>query len=341
MPAIPPFPPAPPPDPAVLRFFSAGDVARAVSMADAIARVREAFVDLSAGRARVPPRTRIDVADRDGTVLYMPSHLPIRGVLAVKVVSTFQRNPAAGLPLIHALVVVNDAATGRPVAVMDGERLTALRTAAAGGLATELLAVPAASVCAVFGAGVQGRALLEAVCAVRPIRRSLVFDPDGARAAVFCREMRERLRIDVAPAESPAALREADVICTATTSAEPVFAHANVKPGAHINAIGAYKPTDREIPEDTVTAARRVADQREACLAEAGDIVIPLRKGLLPPDPIDAEIGEIAAGDKPGRRDAREITLFKSVGTAVQDAALAALVLERAGHLGLGVPLGL
>jgi ornithine cyclodeaminase/alanine dehydrogenase-like protein (mu-crystallin family) len=172
-----------------LWFLSREDVERALTVKEAIPLVREAFVQLSSKRACVPLRTRIDVTDRHGTVLYMPAYFPAREILAVKVVSLFKDNPAAGLPLIHALVVVNDARTGRPIAVMDGEGLTAIRTAAASGLATELLARREAEVAAIFGAGVQGRTQLEAVCAVRPIARAYVFDPDSERAAAFCREM--------------------------------------------------------------------------------------------------------------------------------------------------------
>ena len=319
-----------------LRFLSREDVERALTVKDAIPLVREAFVQLSSKRACVPLRTRIDVTERHGTVLYMPAYFPAREILAVKVVSLFKDNPAAGLPLIHALVVVNDARTGRPLAVMDGEALTAIRTAAASGLATELLARREAEVAAIFGAGVQGRTQLEAVCAVRPIARAYVFDPDAQRAAAFCREMGEKLSLAISAADSPEQLQNADVICTATTSSTPVFAHQDVKPGAHINAIGAYKPGEREIPEATVRVARIVVDQREACLAEAGDLVIPLAQGLITPDHLHAEIGEIAAGRKTGRGSDTEITLFKSVGNAIQDAAVASQALERARALGLG-----
>jgi ornithine cyclodeaminase/alanine dehydrogenase-like protein (mu-crystallin family) len=319
-----------------LRFFSAEDVGRAVSVKEAIPLVREAFIQLSSQQACVPLRTKIDVTRHEGTVLYMPVYLPARELLVVKVVSLFKNNEAAGLPLIHATVMVNDARTGCTIAVMDGERLTAIRTAAATALATDLLARRETEVAAIFGAGVQGRAQLEALCAVRPIREVYVFDRDLERAEVFCREMGEKLSLALIVADSPSQLIHADVVCTVTTWPTPVFAHENVKPGAHINALGAYKPAEREIPGATVCAARLVVDQRSACLSEAGDIVIPLQQGLITPDHIYAEIGEIAAGHKPGRCSDTEITLFKSVGNAIQDAAVASRVLERADMLGLG-----
>jgi ornithine cyclodeaminase/alanine dehydrogenase-like protein (mu-crystallin family) len=276
------------------------------------------------------------VAAHGGTVLYMPAYLPGSELFGVKVVSLFRDNPAAGLPLIQAVVLVCDGRNGRPVAVMDGERLTALRTGAASGLATDLLARRDATVVAVFGAGTQGRTQLEAVCAVRPITQAYVFDRDRARADAFCREMRDKLSLPIGVADSPAVLRAADIVCTVTTSPTPVFAHEDLKPGVHINAIGAYKPAEREIPAATVCASKLVVDQREACLSEPGDIVIPLQEGLIRPDHIYAEIGEIAAGLKRGRTSDSEITLFKSVGNAVQDLAAAAEILANAQRLGLG-----
>jgi len=201
----------------MLRFFSAEDVGRAVSVKEAIPLVREAFIQLSSQQACVPLRTKIDVTRREGTVLYMPVYLPARELLVVKVVSLFKNNEAAGLPLIHATVMVNDARTGCTIAVMDGERLTAIRTAAATALATDLLARRETEVAAIFGAGVQGRAQLEALCVVRPIREVYVFDRDLERAEVFCREMGEKLSLALIAANSPSQLLHADVICTVTT----------------------------------------------------------------------------------------------------------------------------
>ncbi|HID88469.1 MAG TPA: hypothetical protein EYP52_01970, partial [Anaerolineae bacterium] len=270
--------------------------------------------------------------------LFMPGYLAEDDRMAVKIVSVFNDNPAKGLPLIHALVVVVDAETGAPTAVMDGTYLTALRTGAASGAATDLLAREDARVAAIFGAGVQGRTQLEAVCAVRPIETAWVYDVDPERAATYAKEMADRLGIPIHVASTPAeAVRAADVICTATTAAAPVFDDADVRPGTHINAIGAYTPQMQEIPAETVVRAKVVIDHREASLAEAGDLIIPLQQGLIAEDHIWAELGEIAAGLKPGRTDPGEITLFKSVGVAVQDVAAAAAVLEAAKRLGLGV----
>ncbi|MCY3021026.1 MAG: hypothetical protein NTW87_18585 [Planctomycetota bacterium] len=319
-----------------LRFLSGADVDRALSMEQAIAAMREAFIQLSTGQAVAPLRAKTEIPSHNGTALYMPAYVPAHEVFGVKVVSLFKDNPAAGLPLIHALVMVFDAHNGRPVAVMDGERLTALRTGAASGLATDLLARRTAEIAAIFGAGTQARTQLRAVCAVRPIKQAYVFDKDRSRAEGFCREMNRTLSIPVVVADSQELLGRADVVCTATTSSTPVFRHGDLKPGAHINAVGAYKPTEREIPGETVRAATVVVDQRDACLAEAGDIAMPLKQGLITAGHIHAEIGEIAAKQKPGRTSDSEITLFKSVGNAVQDLAAASRILANARTMGLG-----
>jgi len=228
---------------------------------------------------------------------------------------------------------------------MDGTYLTALRTGAASGAATDLLARPDAHVAAVFGAGAQGRTQLEAVCQVRDIHRAWVFDVNTEAAARYADEMRSRggrIPNDVRVASSPTeAVREADVICTATTSRAPVFADGDLRPGVHINAIGAFTPQMQEIPGEAVRRARVVVGSREACWAEAGDLIIPRDQGLITESHVYAELGEIVAGVKPGRASADEVTLFKSVGNAVQDVSVAREVLIQAEQLGLGVEVAL
>ncbi|MBE9508675.1 MAG: hypothetical protein IMY86_11575, partial [Chloroflexi bacterium] len=307
-----------------MRVLSHEDVRRALPMRQAIEAVKRAFVQLSTGQADVPLRVPLEVGRHNGVTLFMPAYLSADDQMAVKIVSVFNDNPAKGLPLIHALVVVVDATTGEPAAVMDGTYLTALRTGAASGAATELLARQDAHTAAIFGAGAQGRTQLEAVCAVRSIQRAWVYDAMPERAAAYAAEMSQHLSLPVEVAQAPAqAVRQADVICTATTSSSPVFDDADVRPGTHINAVGAYTPQMQEIPAQTVLRAKVVIDHREASLAEAGDLLIPLRQGLMDETHIHAELGEIAAGLKPGRTSPEEITLFKSVGVAVQDVAAA------------------
>ncbi|MBU0705095.1 MAG: hypothetical protein KKC18_14655 [Chloroflexi bacterium] len=325
-----------------MRILSGQDIRQALPMRQAIEVMKSAFAQLSAGQADVPLRTALDVPRHSGVTLFMPGYLAADDQMAVKIVSVFYDNPAKGLPLIHALVVVVDATTGAPVAVMDGTYLTALRTGAASGAATDLLARQDARTVAIFGAGAQGRTQLEAVCAVRSIEEAWVYDALGEQAQVYAAEMSERLALPVRVAETPAeAVRQADVICTATTSSSPVFDDADVRPGTHINAVGAYTPQMQEIPAETVLRAKVVIDHHEASLAEAGDLLIPMQQGLMTREHIYAELGEIAAGRKPGRETEEEITLFKSVGVAVQDVAAAAAVLATARRLGLGIEVAL
>jgi ornithine cyclodeaminase/alanine dehydrogenase-like protein (mu-crystallin family) len=312
--------------PTTWRCITTEEIRRTLSMPDAIRAAREAFIELSTGRALVPARTSLEIPGRKTTALVMPAYLPRTERIGLKLISLCEDNPAKGLPLAQAVTIVMDAENGTPLAILDASYLTAVRTGAASGVATDVLARPDARVAAIFGAGVQGRTQLEAVAAVRPLRKAFVFDLDARAAAAYAEEMGAKLGLDVEPAVAPAALREADIVCTATTSAAPVFADADLKPGAHINAIGSYKPHVREVPGETVRRAALFVDERRACLDEAGDIIIPLREGLIAESHIRAEIGEVLAGLKPGRGSDNEVTLFKSVGNAVLDLAVAALV---------------
>lgn len=328
-----------------MRILSRSDVQRALSMRDAIALVRDAYVQLSAGQATVPLRVPVPIAKHDGVTLFMPAHLQTSDALAVKIVSVHNKNPGQGLPLIHALVVVIDAMTGIPLAALEGGYLTALRTGAASGVATDLLARRDARIAAIFGAGAQGRTQLRAVAAMRNLERVFVFDAIRESAERFVAEMRGRDGVpnDVRVAASSAeAVRDADVICTATTSTRPVFSGVDIKPGAHINAIGAYTPQMQEVDEQTLQRANKIViDARASALAEAGDLIIALRNGAIKESDIYAEIGEIAGGKKPGRERDDEITYFKSVGNAVQDASIARAVYDAAQKNNWGVEVAL
>jgi ornithine cyclodeaminase/alanine dehydrogenase-like protein (mu-crystallin family) len=310
-----------------VRFVTAEETRRALAMPAAIKAVAEALIEFSSGRAIVPARTSLEVPDARTTALVMAAYLPGAKRIGLKLISLCEDNPARGLPLAQAVTVVMDAERGTPLAVLEAGHLTAVRTGAASGAATDALARRDARVAAIFGAGVQGRTQLEAVAAVRPLRKALIFDVDARAAAAFVGEMSAKLGLQVEPAPGPAALREADIVCTATTSTTPVFRDGDLKPGVHINAVGSYKPHVRELPDETVRRALLFVDDRRACLDEAGDILIPLRDGLIGEGHIRAEIGEVLAGLQPGRGSEEETTVFKSVGNAVEDLAVAALVL--------------
>ena len=320
-----------------LKLYSAGDVRRALPMAEAIAAVKAGYVQLSAGRAQAPLRTHLAVRPDDATLI-MPFYAPDdEGALGLKLVSVFNSNVPRGLPLIHSLVLAVDPATGAPLALIEGSSLTAIRTGAASGAATDALARPEAAVAAIFGSGVQARRQLEAVCSVRTIQRVLVYSLAGAEA--FVEEMAGQGLVpsDVVIAGSPRdAVAEADIICAATTSHTPVFDGRDLKPGAHVNGIGSFTPQMQEIDAETVWRARVVVDSYEAALVEAGDLSIPLHDGTIGRDHIAAELGEVLAGTKPGRTNPEQITFFKSVGVAVQDAMAARAILRRGPALGLG-----
>lgn len=320
-----------------LRILSRADVLRALPMRAAIDAVKSAYAAASTGRAEMPLRSHMRGAE-DGLVLTMPAYLAPQGALAIKIVSVYPRNPARDLPRIHALVTVLDAATGQPLAVLEGAALTAIRTGAASGAATDILARPEAHRLAIIGCGRQGRTQLEAVCAVRSIESVWIYDADRAQAERFAAEMAASVipaRITIATS-SDEAVHAADIVCAATTSEQPVFNGSALRPGTHVNGIGSFTPAMREVDPHTLQRASIVVDSREAALSEAGELIHALESGAIAPDAVQTELGEILAGLKPGRTHAEQITFFKSVGIAVQDAAAAAVALRAAEQHGLG-----
>ena len=319
-----------------IRILSRAEIAHMITMSEAIGLMRDAFIALSDDRVDVPVRMNMSLAEHSGRALFMPVYSPDLGQIGLKAVTVSPANVTRGLPFIHALVVVTDAETGAPLAVMDGEHITALRTGAGSGLATDLLARPGASVVAIYGAGVQARTQLEAVCEVRDINDVLIFGRSRANAESFAEEAMSRYNVNTTVADRPEALLEADIICTATTSLTPVFGPQYVKLGCHINGVGSYRPDMTEIPAETVAGSKVIVDQRKACLAEAGDLLVPLKAGLINKHHIVAELGEIANGSKAGRTNATEITFFKSVGNAVQDLVVASHLTRVACEQGLG-----
>jgi alanine dehydrogenase len=324
-----------------LQIISRDEVKNAITMAQAIETVKVAFAQLSRGRARVPVRTQLGVPLHDGVTLFMPAYLEESDELGMKMVSVFSGNIEQGLPTINAMVTLVDAETGLPTASIDGTYLTALRTGAASGAATDLLARKDAKTVAILGTGVQGRTQLRAVSTVRSIERAVVFDKRQKSAETFAEEMAKAgppipHRIEVASSATEA-LRDADVVCTATTSMTPVFSDENLKPGVHVNAIGSFTPQMQELPMATVGRALLVVDSREAVWAEAGDLIIARKEGFITDGSVHAEIGEIVSGVKPGRTSDEQVTLFKSVGNAVQDVSVAARVFEEARKKGLGL----
>ncbi len=329
-------------EPAVLILNSA-DVREALPMRLAIDAMKQAFAAFSSGQVIVPPRIHLPVAPHSGVSLIMPSFVngdrTTEQSLAVKVVSLFDGNQARGLARIQAAVVVLEPDTGRPIALLDGAMLTAIRTAAASGAATDLLARRDCRTVALFGAGVQAITHLFAMCAVRPIEKIFLCSRTPSKVAALIAEFAGRPAIpaELIAAESPQqALTAADIVCCTTTSQMPIFDDADLKPGVHINAVGSFTPSAREVPPQTVCRALVVVDSRHAAWDEAGDLIQPLQAGLIGREHIHAELGELVLGRKAGRSDDQQVTFFKSVGLAVQDAIAAKFALENAARLKLG-----
>jgi ornithine cyclodeaminase len=328
-------------------ILGADAVREALPMPLAIEAMKQAFEALSGGRVEQPVRTHLSIAQNEGVSLIMPAYVndeeAAKQALAVKVVSLFERNAAQGLPRIQAAVLVFDPATGALTALLDGTALTALRTAAASAAATDLLARPDGRVLALFGAGPQARAHVEAIRAVRGIDTVRCWSRSSGKLETMRAALdAEADDLDVVAVSSPAeALADADIVVTATTSCTPVFADADLPRGVHINAIGSYTADRCEIPPETVVRATVVVDSRAAAWEEAGDLIQPLRAGLIGADHVHAELGEILLGLESGREDENAVTLFKSVGVAVQDAVAArhAVQMARRFHLGREVEL--
>jgi len=310
-------------------------------MRDAIESMRRGFVALSLGEAAVPVRTFIPLEGFAGDALFMPAYSKTEGAYAVKIASVHKGNVAKGIDAVQALVALFDAETGRVVAIIEGKAITAIRTGAGSGLATDLLARKDASVAAIFGSGTQARSHLAAVCCVRDIETAYCIGRSIERAQAFASEMSDQLGIEVVASNDASVVSRADIICTTTTATEPILFADQLKKGVHINAVGTHRPADAEVAGEVVAASKVVVDQREACLVEAGDIIRPIEAGLMTEDHIFAELGEIAAGQKPGRENDDEITLFKSVGNAIQDLVAATTAVKNARRLGLGTEVDL
>jgi ornithine cyclodeaminase/alanine dehydrogenase-like protein (mu-crystallin family) len=308
-------------------YLDADAIRAGVSIADMLDAVEAAYRDVATGHDRSPLRSRVELPN--GDLLLMPGVRDGAAGASVKLVTVTPSNASRGLPTIHALVAWFDVETGRPVALIDGEMLTAMRTGAASGVATRLLARTDAATLAVIGAGGQAEWQLRAVLAARPIRRALVYARDPSAREAFAARMAELTDIEVQAAGSAeAAVREADVICCATTSSEPVFDAAWVAAGAHVNGIGAYRLGMVELPPELFARAALVAvDARAAAGAEAGDVVAAIERGLVAEDGL-VEIGSVEP-DWVAARPADGITVFKSVGLAVQDVAAAELIVDR------------
>ena len=300
--------------------------------------VGRAMSDLSAGRASMPPRIAAMVPEREALLAAMPAYLPSSRALTTKLVSLFPRN--TDRPTHQAVIVAFDAENGTPLALMDGEAITAARTAAASALATDLLARQDPYRLVVIGTGVQARAHLRAVSRVRKFGSICVAGRDAQKAEALAKEFGGgNFREVGAYAHIEQGVREADVVCACTHSAEPVVRRDWLKPGVHVNSVG-YNTAGREVDGATFRDALLVVESRAATLAPppagSNDIAMAIAEGAMTREHVHAELGELVSGLRPGRESPEQITLYKSVGVAVQDAAAAAMVLEAARREGVG-----
>jgi ornithine cyclodeaminase/alanine dehydrogenase-like protein (mu-crystallin family) len=322
--------------------LTAAEVRQAIRMKIAIDVMKTAFRDFSMDNSQAPLRSKISADKSNGTVLLMPAITD--SDLAIKIVSVFDNNHHLALPLIHAMIIVLDVSTGKPLALLEGGSITAIRTGAASGAATDVLARNDAKSVAIIGSGVQARTQLEAVCTVRKIEKAWVYSPNTEHVEIFASEMsgREPIPDDLCVVTSSMeAIQDADIICTATTSNTPVFDGNYIKKGTHVNAIGSFTPKMQEVDSETIRKSLVVVDSRQSVLSESGDLIIPIEANIVKENHIHAELGEIISNKISGRTDKDQITCFKSCGVAVQDVAAAQIVVEEAKRLGLGTVVSL
>jgi len=306
-------------------------------MDDLIATMGQALKEFSAGRVTQPLRTVLEVGEAKSFFGVMPAYVPSQQALGTKLVTVFGSNLARGLPSHLATILLLDAETGALVAIMDGRYITEARTAAVSAVSVQHLARRDAAVMAILGAGVQARSHLEAIARARSLREVRIWSRTPASADRFVAEMQPHTAATLhrSPSAQDAVL-DADIIVLVTASPEPVVFSSWVQDGAHICAVGACRPTQREMDPILVARADLYVDSRAGGLAEAGDIVLAIREGLIDAAHIRGELGEVVSGTVPGRRDEDRVTIFKSLGMAVEDVVAAQLAYDKARQAGLG-----
>jgi ornithine cyclodeaminase len=319
-------------------ILSHDEVAELLPMKDCIAVMREALIALAAGQVHQPLRTIIRPPDAAGLMGLMPSYISgDSAAFGLKAICIFPGNPAKGKDAHQGAVLLFSAETGELLAMMNASAITAIRTAAVSGVATDLLARKDACNLAIIGTGVQARSHLAAMSEVRFIKRCRIASRQVEHAEEFAEEMRRSFSFALEPVETvEEALKGADLIVTATTAAEPILKREWISSGAHLNVVGASTPNTREVDTATIAVSSLFVDRRESTINEAGDYLFAVRDGTIGPDHIRAELGEVLHGGKPGRTSPDEITLFKSLGLAVEDLAAAEYLYRKAKELSAG-----
>ena len=319
-----------------LRIINAELVRELLPMHECMEVMRPAMIAATAGTVAVPPRCFMPLIDNSGSLGLMPGSSLELGSYGAKVISLHPDNPGRGLPTVQGFVVLFDHASGVPVALVEGSEITAIRTAAASGLATQLLAREDARSCGIFGSGAQAVTHIDAMCAARSVQECVVWGRDARKSRDFAALQAQRTGLPVRATENPAQAAGCDLVCTVTGSAVPVLMAEWVKPGAHINLVGSHTLTTREADTALVVNAAVYVDLLASTKNEGGDIMIPVQEGAIDEGHIIGEIGQLLGGDIPGRSDDQQITLYNSLGMTAQDLYAAKYVYDKALAAGLG-----
>jgi ornithine cyclodeaminase/alanine dehydrogenase-like protein (mu-crystallin family) len=319
----------------VALLLTRGDLSRLLSFEGVIEAVAAAFAAYSSGRTQTPLRVGVEPPGSDGVLLAMPCAVAEPQALGAKIVSVFRGNPARGLPTVTSTYLLSDYATGAPLAIMDGGYLTAIRTAAGSAVATRILAPADARTLGIFGSGVQAQFHVETIRRVRALSDVLVTGTSREKEQAFADWVTRTTGLR-ASAASPQETSAADIVAACTTSATPVVIAQQVQPGTHVNAVGAFTPSTRELPAALIARARVYVDTRAGAFREAGDLLLAVRDGAFALEDVAGELGEVLLGSVPGRTDRGQVTVYKSVGAAFLDAATARLAFDEAGRRAAG-----
>lgn len=322
------------------KILSKSDVMKVLNMNDTVDILEKAFVDFSNGKAVMPQRTPIAAAEFGGVALFMPAYLKGISAFGAKIVTVYKDNPSKfNLPNVMGTILLIDEKTGAPLAIMDGGYLTAMRTGASAGLASKFLSRENSKVHTLFGTGGMARTHAWAVDCVRGIEKLILYSIDPAeKKEAFRESLKEIIKCEIVFADDPAdAVAHADIVTLITSAKDPIVKGEWFKPGTHINGVGSHAPAMRELDADTIIRSKVVCDSVEANKAESGDFIIPVNEGLWNWDKVHGSLGDVITGKISGRENDNEITLFKSVGLAIQDISTALNVYKKASEMNVGL----
>ncbi|PES18806.1 ornithine cyclodeaminase [Bacillus anthracis] len=317
--------------------ISANEQRNLVNMNEVIAYAALALKEFSAERTITPIRTSLPFAKEQNTALIMPSVAEGLETLGVKIVTVVPQNKKIGKKTINGIVMLSDFQTGEPLALLEGSYLTMIRTGALSGVATKHLARHNAKTLCIIGTGEQAKGIAEAIFAVRDIEKVILYNRTEEKAYAFAQYIQEKFNTPAyVKTNANEAISEADIIVTTTNASTPVFSE-KLQKGVHLNAVGSFRPSMQELPSHAIVGANKVVvESKEAALEETGDLQVPIKEGLFEANDIHAELGQIISGEKAGRENDEEITVFKSVGLAVVDIIVAKYLYERAVEQGIG-----